>query len=163
MNTKDLIRQAIAATDYVCQGYLSDLTDSDMLHRPVSGANHINWQLGHLIASEHMLCDPIKPGAMPPLPDGFAEKYTKDSASSDEASDFESKETLLAVQAEQRAGLLKILEELTDEDLDKPGPEAMRSIFPNVASLIMSADFHWMMHAGQWALTRRSLGKPPLF
>ena len=163
MNTKDLIRQTIATTDSVWQGYLSDLSDSDLLHRPVDGANHINWQLGHLIVAEHNLCDPVAPGAMPALPEGFAAKYGKDTADSDDARSFESKESLLAVQAEQRAGLLKILDGLSDEDLDKPGPEAMRSFFPNFASLILSADFHWMMHAGQWAITRRSLGKPPLF
>jgi len=22
---------------------------------------------------------------------------------------------------------------------------------------------HWLMHAGQWAVVRRKLGKPPLF
>ena len=163
MNTKDLIRQTIATTDFVWKGYLADLSDRDLLHRPVAGANHINWQLGHLITAEHNLCNQITPDSMPALPEGFAEKYASETAESDDAENFESKETLLAVQAEQRTGLLKILEGLSDEDLDKPGPEAMRSFFPNVASLILAADVHWMMHAGQWAITRRSLGKPPLF
>ena len=163
MDSKDIIRQTIATTDFVWKGYLADLTDDDLLHRPVSGANHINWQLGHLIVAEHSLCNQITPDVMPSLPDGFTEKYVKETAASDDASDFESKETLLRVQAEQRAGLMKILDGLSDEDLDKPGPEAMKDFFPNVAGLILAADVHWMMHAGQWAVTRRSLGKPPLF
>ena len=163
MNAKDLIRQTIATSDFVWKGYLDDLSDADLLHRPVAGANHINWQLGHLIVAEHNLGNQITEDAMPPLPNGFAEKYASDCASSDNADDFESKETLLGAQAQQREGLLKLLDGLSDEDLQRPGPEAMKDFFPNVASLVLSADVHWMMHAGQWAITRRSLGKPPLF
>ena len=163
MNTKDLIRQTIATTDFVWKGYLADLSDSDLLHRSVEGANHINWQLGHLIASEHALGNQVRSDSMPPLPDGFAEKYSSENASKDDQGLFESKEALLAAQEVQREGLMKILDELSDDDLDQPGPEAMRDFFPNVASLILAADVHWMMHAGQWAITRRSLGKPPLF
>tara|TARA_R110002049_G_scaffold2750_8_gene22252 strand:+ start:203829 stop:204320 length:492 start_codon:yes stop_codon:yes gene_type:complete len=163
MNSKDLIRQTIGATDTVWKGYLADLTDAELLHRPVKGANHINWQFGHLIVSEHMLGNSIEPDAMPPLPDGLAEKYAKDTATNDDASAFETKESLMSIQETQRAGLMKILDGLSEEDLDKPTSGPMQGFFPNFASLIMSADVHWMMHAGQWALTRRSLGKPPLF
>ena len=163
MNTKDLIRQTINTTDFVWKGYLADLSDADLLHRPVEGANHINWQLGHLIASEHALGNRVAADAMPPLSEGFAEKYASENASQDDPACFESKATLLATQETQRAGLMKILDGLSDEDLDTPGPEAMRDFFPNFASLILAADVHWMMHAGQWAVTRRSLGKPPLF
>jgi hypothetical protein len=42
MDPKDLIRQTIATTDFVCSAYLEDLTDEDLMHRPVEGANHMN-------------------------------------------------------------------------------------------------------------------------
>jgi hypothetical protein len=31
---------------FISVGYLEDLTDQELLHRPAKGANHINWQLG---------------------------------------------------------------------------------------------------------------------
>ncbi len=163
MDLKDLIRQSIATADFVWNAYIGDLTDEELLHRPVEGANHINWQLGHLIVAENMLANMAMPDSMPALPDGFSEKYGKETASSDDPAGFETKEKLLEVQQQQRQGLLQLLDRLSDEELAQPAPEQMRSFFPTVAGLLMSADSHWMMHAGQWAVTRRSLGKPALF
>ena len=163
MNSKDLIRQTIATTDFVCNAYLEDLTDEDMLHRPVAGANHINWQIGHLISSENMLAEMVKPGSMPALPEGFADRYTKETSDSDDPTLFECKSGLFEIQKQQRQGLLALLDGLSDQELVEPAPESMAAFFPNAAALILSADSHWMMHAGQWAIVRRSLGKPPLF
>ncbi|MEX0819769.1 MAG: DinB family protein, partial [Pirellulaceae bacterium] len=64
---------------------------------------------------------------------------------------------------EQRAGTLAALAKLSDEDLDKPSPEAIQSYAPNVAAAFSMQGSHWLMHAGQWAVVRRQLGKPPLF
>ncbi|TWU50768.1 DinB superfamily protein [Rubripirellula tenax] len=163
MDLKDLVRQTIATTDHVCMMYLGDLTDADLLHRPVEGANHINWQLGHLISSEHMLGEMVQSGAMPALPDGFSGKYGSESASGDDATKFATKDELLAAKSTQREGLLNLLDTLPMEKLSDTAPESMRSFFPNMAALILSADSHWMMHAGQWAIVRRSLGKPAIF
>ncbi len=163
MDAKDLIRQTIATTDYVCNAYLNDLTDEDLLHRPVAGANHINWQLGHLIAAENMLGEMVKAGSMPSLPDGFAETYAKETATVDDAGQFESKANLMTAKEVQRAGLMSLLDQLPVDELANPSPESMRGFFPNSAALILAADSHWMMHAGQWAMVRRSLGKPALF
>ena len=31
------------------------------------------------------------------------------------------------------------------------------------ATMLALAGTHWLMHAGQWAVVRRQLGRPPLF
>ena len=100
-------------------------------------------------------------GSMPPLPAGFAEKYTEDTASSDDGSKFLKKEELLKVFEEQCAATLKSLATLSEADLDKPTGQESRA--PTVASLFAMAGTHWVMHAGQWAVVRRQLGRPPLF
>src|SRR5881227_1576097 len=120
MNAKDAIKIGIDTGQFVSIGYLEDLTDQELLHRPTKGANHINWQLGHLIQSENEMTNIVAPDAMPPLPAGFAEKYTKDTASSDDASRFLKKAELLKVFEEQSAGTLKALDKLSDADFDKP-------------------------------------------
>ena len=53
MDTKTAIRTTLDTANMICTSYLGDLTDEEMMHRPTPGCNHIKWQLGHLIASEH--------------------------------------------------------------------------------------------------------------
>src|SRR5262245_4884686 len=81
------------------------------------GANQSNWQLGHLIESELQMTNMAVPGAMPPLPAGFAEKYSKDTATSDDASKFLKKDELVTVFEQQRAASLQALDKLSDSDL----------------------------------------------
>ena len=47
MQAKDAIKINIEMGQFISLGYLEDLTDQELLHRPAPGANHINWQLGH--------------------------------------------------------------------------------------------------------------------
>ena len=54
------------------------------------------------------------------------------------------------------------LERLTSADLDRPSPEKFRQFWPTLGDLFAIEAGHWLMHAGQWAVLRRKLGKPPL-
>src|SRR5579872_3994156 len=107
MNARQAIRLGIDSANMICQGYLGDLTDSELLLRPVPGANHIAWQLGHLIVAEHDMMEEAYPGSMPALPAGFAEKYTKDTSKLDSAGAFHPKSVYLSVAEQQRAATLK--------------------------------------------------------
>ena len=160
MNAKEAIKIAIDTGRMISVGYIDDLTDRELLHRPAKGANHINWQLGHLIASENDMGNKAVAGSMPPLPAGFAEKYTKETAASDDAASFLKKADLLKVFEEQRAATLQALEKVSEADLDKAtGVEYA----PTVGAMFSMHGTHWVMHAGQWAVVRRQLGRPPLF
>ena len=55
-----------------------------------------------------------------------------------------------------------MIESLTDADLEKPGPERMRNVFPKVSNMLTLIGMHPMMHAGQFVPVRRRLGKPVL-
>lgn len=147
----------------VVQGYLQDLSDEDLLRRPVENANHIAWQLGHLIVAEHDLNNMVCPDSMPALPEGFVEKHSKETASSDDPAAFCTKDEYLACMAEQRAGTLALLDTLSDEDLQKPSPEHLQVFGGTVGAVIAGQSAHWMMHAGQWVIVRRQLGKEAMF
>lgn len=149
--------------DFVSMAYLDDMSDAELMRRPHPGCNHVIWQLGHLIAAEHTMIESIAPGKMPALPAGFAERYTKETATSDDPAKFDNKETLLRVYREQRAGAIKILDSMSDADLGKESPEAVRGYAPNYAAMFGLQGGHWLMHAGQWAVLRRQLGREPLF
>lgn len=163
MDARIAIKAGLKGSEEVCMGYLNDLKDEELFVRPVPGCNHIAWQLGHIISGENQMMGAIAPGKMPALPPGFVEKYTKTTATSDDPKAFHTKAEYLRLAAEQRAGTLAILAGLSDADLDQPSPEKMRSYAPKVVNLVNLQGLHWLMHAGQWAVVRRKLGKPPLF
>lgn len=163
MNAVQAIRQGLNQADMISKSYIGDLSDADLLVRPTPGSNHIAWQLGHLIRSEHEMIDEIAPGVMPSLPAGFAEKYTPESAKFDSAGAFHGRDVYLKAYEAQRAGTLKALDGLSESDLDKPSPERFRSYAPTWGDLLILQGVHWLMHAGQWAVVRRKLGMKPLF
>jgi hypothetical protein len=163
MNVREAIKLSYAMPDHICRSYLGDLKDSDLLVRPVPGANHIAWQLGHLITSEHGMIEMVCPGSSPPLPAGFAEKHNKTTATSDDPKAFYKKDEYLKLYDQVRAGTIKALDTVKETDFDKPAPEKFREFVPTIASLFLMQPEHWLMHAGQWAVVRRKVGKPPLF
>jgi len=160
MNAREAIRLSLDTSSFVAFSYLEDLNDADLLRRASPGVNHINWQLGHLIVAENHMVNQACPGSMPPLPAGFAEKYAKETASSDDAARFASKEQLVALAKEQRAATIAAMEKLADADLDR---ETGIHYAPTVGALFSLQGSHYLMHAGQWAVVRRQLGRPPLF
>ena len=161
MTAKDVIRHSMGLSRSVLTQYLADLTDEDLMVRPVPGANHIAWQLGHLIICENGLNEIGYP--MPALPEGFAESYTKETAGSDDPAKFHKKAQYIELLEQQRAAALAHLEALPDADLDKPGPEEARAYAPTVGAVFNTLGLHDMMHASQFTVVRRRLGKPPLF
>lgn len=160
MNPREAIRINLDLAEFVCQGYLADLSDGDLFVRPSPGSNHINWQIGHLVASEHRHLGQIEASAPPPLPAGFALRYTKETAALDDPARFVTKVELLALHQVQRDAALALLERQSDADLDRPTsiPYA-----PTVGAIFSLLGSHWLMHSGQWVVTRRLLGRPPLY
>jgi hypothetical protein len=163
MNARQAIRLNIDSANMICQGYLGDLTDSDLLVRPVPSANHTAWQLGHLIVAENQMIEAACPGSMPALPAGFAEKYTPDTSKLDSPGAFHPKSVYMDLIEGQRAATLKALDKLSDADLDKPGPEKFRNFLKTIGDVFSMQGTHWLMHAGQWAVTRRKLGRKVVF
>lgn len=163
MNARDALKRSIQSADFLVNAYLEDLADADLLVRPVPGANHIAWQLGHLICSEHGMLSAQYPGSMPPLPEGFAARYTAETAALDDPAAFHTKAEYLRLYREQRAGTLANLASIRDDDLDGPAPERFRHFLETVADLFHIQGSHAVMHAGQWAIVRRKLGRRPLF
>ena len=163
MRVAEHIQHSLALPDMVVRSYLSDLTDEELLLRPYTGMNHIAWQLGHLISSENLHMRQVAPDGMPLLPEDFAARHSRETAPRDDPAMFCSKADYLRLMDEQRAGTLRILLSLSDDQLAEPSPESVRYLGPNVSSIFAGEAVHWMMHAGQWAVVRRMLGKQPLF
>ena len=162
MNTQDAIQAAFATTDMVLTSYVSDMSDAEIMSRPAPGCNHIAWQLGHLISSEGNLLNMIKPGSAIDLPEGFAEKHSKETTGSDDASQFCSLAEYTELYKKARANSIAKISELTDAEMDAEAPEAFRSMCPTMGAVAILIASHPMMHVGQFVPVRRALDKPIL-
>jgi hypothetical protein len=160
MTAKDVIRGLFASNDFVLNEYLKDVSDTDLLTRPVAGANHVAWQLGHLINSEAQLLKNIPGAVLPELPAGWKERYTAETSKLDQSAGFLTKSEYLALYKRIRANSLKALEAYPDADLDKRTEGRLSQIAPTHGAVFVLIANHPMMHAGQFVVLRRKLGKP---
>lgn len=160
MNTQQVIRVTMDTSSAVLSRYLEDLSDADLMQRPGPGCNHIAWQLGHLIASEAQLLQSVVPDARIELPEGFAAKHSKEQIANDNAADFYTKQEYLDLFHKVHDVTAAEVGKFSDADLDQPGPEAFRSMFPTVGHIVILIATHGLMHAGQFVPVRRRLGKP---
>lgn len=163
MNRIQLLSDMLTVNMEMIKSTLADFSDADLLVRPCPGANHAAWQLGHLIKSETNALNSIKPGAAAPLPQGFGDRFTKDTSKSDDASAFPKKAELLDTFAKVREATIAWAKGLTEADLDQPTPERIRAWAPTVGHLLAMTPGHVAMHVGQFQVIRRKLGKPVLF
>ncbi len=160
MHAKDVILNSLGSSDMITKAYLSDLSDADLMVRPVAGMNHLAWQLGHLISVEHKVVEEIAPGSCPALPEGFDAKHTKETTTFDDASKFYTKAEYLAAWDAQHAATKAVVAKLTDAELDAAAPESFRRMVPTNGLAINFLASHSLMHVGQYVAIRRSLGKP---
>ncbi len=162
MNTQEALRSTMDMSLQVLTTYVSDLSDAELVRRPDPGCNHLAWQLGHLINSEVQLLNAVCPGKAAPLPEGFAAQHSQETAASDDPAQFRSRQEYVDLFQQVRAATQAALATLSDQALDQPSPEGLRERFPTVGSVFTLIGIHPMMHAGQFVVVRRQLGKPVL-
>lgn len=160
MHTHAAIQELLRTSRFVLASYLHDLTDQELLVRPVPEAHHVAWQLGHLLSSECRMIQGVCPDSPMPVSEECISRHDKARASSDRPSDFYTKSEYLRLMNEQREVTLRVLDGLRMEALSQPAPEFMRSYAPHIGSVFLAIGTHELMHAGQIAVARRKLLKP---
>lgn len=160
MESINAIKSAFGLTDMVLNSYIGDLDDAELMQRPGKGCNHIAWQLGHLISSEANLLNMIKDGSAIDLPEGFADKHSKETTGSDDAAQFCSKQEYVDLYQKTRENTVATLGSLTQEEMAAPAPEHFQAFCPTMGDLAMMIASHPMMHVGQFVPVRRALDKP---
>jgi hypothetical protein len=163
MNQLELTADVLRRNMEMLQGTVADFSEAEFYTRPCPNANHPAWQIGHLIAAETFMVSSFDPKAMAKLPDGFDKKFSKETSSKDDPSFFGSKAQLMDQYARTRAATIAWVKTLKPADLDKPGPEPIRSLAPTLAHVLELLPTHTAMHVGQFQVTRRKLGKPIMF
>jgi hypothetical protein len=164
MKACQVLETALSGTQFLTNQYLNDLSDADLLVRPVAGANHIAWQLGHLIASEISLVRSQLPdAAYPQLPTGFAEQHGKETAGQEPPKGFLKKQQYVDLFNRVRDATKATVAKLSDADLDRPSTGNMAQFAPKLGDFLVLVANHTLMHGGQFSVVRRKLGKPIMF
>jgi hypothetical protein len=162
-STTDLMSDVLTRNCEVLKMTLADFSQDEMLARPVPGANHAAWQLGHLLGSAAHMVNSVAPGIVPEPLVKLGEKYTGKTANVDDPAFYPDKTQLLEAFAQAYGAIAEWVKNLTPEDLARPTPGRMADFAPTVGHLAMMTTGHIMMHVGQMQVIRRKLGKPLLF
>jgi hypothetical protein len=164
MKASQILDTALNSTQFLTAQYLGDLSDADLLVRPVPGANHIAWQLGHLITSEvNLVRSQLPNAAYPELPAGFAEQHKQEMATQESPKGFLGKQQYIDLFNRVREATKAVVSKLSDADLDRPSTGNMAQFAPTLGAFLLLVANHTMMHSGQFSVVRRKLGKPVLF
>jgi DinB family protein len=163
MSPQDVMKKALEGARSVTTMLLNDMSDDDLLVRPAPNANHIAWQLGHLIRAEHGMISALPHSDMPPLPSPFKDYHAEANSRSDDRRHFASKAYYLDLYGKVRQAPYSTLSRLSLSELGLPGPESVRNFAPTIADVIILQGNHELMHAGQFTVVRRKLGKPVAF
>lgn len=159
MNINELFVYSLQQSFGMLENTLADMSDADLMTRPVPSANHANWQIGHMLATEVWFVSKIGGKAIE-LPAGFAERYTKETSKIDDASKFAKKEELLSLFKKARAATIELAKATPAAAFSEKGP---MDFVPTKGSVFNLASMHIAMHLGQIQVLRRKLGKPILF
>ena len=81
----------------------------------------------------------------------------------DTPNDFHTKQEYLDLLDKVRVATLSALAKMSDADFDKPTTGTVAAYAPTYGAAFLLLGDHQMMHAGQFTVLRRKLGKPVLF
>ena len=163
MQGKDVAKLALTGAGETTMMFLNDLAEADFFVRPVPSANHIAWQLSHLIVGEKGLLDWFLPGVnYPEIPAGIL-ALGNDRTGKMEPDKSVTKAALLSTFKAMRDTTVAAVDKLSDDALDAPNTKMMQEFAPNLGAMLILVANHTLMHGGQFSVVRRALGKPVVF
>jgi hypothetical protein len=163
VNAKEVIKISLQSTGDMLTQFLGDLSDDDVLVRPVPAANNIAWQVGHLIAIEAMLRDMLPGATYPEVPAGLNACADGKTAKTAPPGGYLKKAEYVDWFKKVRSATIANVDRLSEADLDKPTPGDFAAWAPTLGALLVLTANHTLMHGGQFSVVRRALNKPVLF
>lgn len=163
MNAVQLATTLLKLSSATTLAYIADFSDADLLVRPLPGANHAAWQLGHLILAERFIASELPGVRYQDLPAGFAEAHGKDRAHATESTGWCTRAEYESLFRATRETTLAAIAKLTDGDFDHPTQSRLKEKAPTLGAVLALLSQHDAMHGGQFTVIRRALGKPVLF
>jgi len=162
-HAKYMLEKARWMTEQMLESFTSE---DDWFYQSHEKANHAMWIVGHLALADNMFASKFRE-ATASKPAGFDELFWFGSELQDDRSKYPSKEEVLAYFRDRRDNLMKVVDELSEEELSAAGPgaEEMSPIAgaPSIGQLLIFAAYHEGMHTGQLSVAHRGIGQGPSF
>jgi len=157
--------ERIEQSRHITWQFIADLSPEEWFWHPREVTTHAAWQVGHLAVAQYNLCLRRLRGRTKEdetlLPDAFIEHFK---LGSQPAAGAENNRPLAEIQHTFEAVYQQVLTELaerTDAELDFP-TDPPHPVFKTKLGGVEYCPVHELVHAGQLALLRRLMGKPPL-
>ncbi|MDZ4821638.1 MAG: DinB family protein, partial [Planctomycetota bacterium] len=149
MNAIDAIRWSMQLTAGGTENIASTMRESPLVQPTSKGGNHTLWCLGHLAFVEGSFRQ-IVFGQPNPVEEWGA-LFAPGTTPTTDASDYPSFEEVLSTYLRLREENLKMLDELTDADLDKAPkfiPPGFEEVMQTVGTTLLLLSLHNMVHYG---------------
>lgn len=163
MHMKDAIQFALGISNRVVLDVIDEMSDAAMTFPTPNGGCHPLWVLGHLTLVEGMI-----PAALFAEQNPAAEWQQYFGEGSEAVADARAYPSFAQVREKYRQlreRNLKILESLTETDLDKPTkapPKGREREFATYGQSFLVLALHQAMHRGNLTDARRALGRAAL-
>lgn len=142
---------------------LADFSDDEMLVRPVPGANHAAWQLGHVTVSEEKMMRSVMGDLLPALPAHWKGRFGKEAHALDDAASFATRKELIDTWALIRTAGADWVKAQPDDVFIQPILAHFKFAGETIADMVNLQVGHMALHVGQFQVIRRKLNKPILF
>ena len=138
---------------------VDDIPAEKFCHKPVDGANHALWVLGHLAVTEDWFASTLA-NRESVIDESWGPLFGMKSEPSDDPTIYPSIDEIKSALERARQSLLTGFESLDEQQLQGPVPEELEGFAPNVGGAAYTLAWHEGFHAGQLSAVRRSLGLP---
>jgi uncharacterized damage-inducible protein DinB len=163
MTTIEFIRTGLKTSAGMTLALIDDMKDQPLTFPTPNGGNHSLWVLGHLAWPEGQFQQRMS-GRPNPLAH-WKELFGPGAEPTAEAAKYPPFDTVRTAFVDMRAETMKVLDTLTDADLDKPSkdcPPEMEQFVGTYGKCFLLAMMHPMTHRGQVADARRAAGRKPV-
>jgi len=143
---------------------LEDVDESKWFDAPGPKLGHIAWQVGHLASSQiilvHMRCFGKEYAGCAPAE--YQKLFGRGSTPVADPAAYPPISRIREFFSRIHGECLDMIAKMPTPELDKPAGAEPHPMFTNKAGAIGMAAMHECFHAGQIAMIRRLMGKPPL-
>ncbi len=138
---------------------LGGIADDQLIARAGGTGNHALWIMGHYATLDDDILAMVT-GSSTELSEKYGKLFSNGSEPIDDASVYPSRNELAEAMRLARERITSWVRSLNESDLYTPVPEPLLPFAPNAISIPFGIAAHDMLHAGQLASVRASLGLP---
>ena len=160
MYTKDAILYSLNMADQATQRSLATIEDASLTFPTENGGCHPLWVVGHLAFVEGLTHEMLGGGGNPVA--HWAEIFAPDTVPSADAAEYPAFAQVRDRYIQLRKSNLRILEAMTEADLDKPTPfqpKGLEEHFATFGKALLTIALHQMAHRGQITDAIRAAGR----